>query len=230
LWGGWMTPSPAAADEPAKSEQCAMKPDEVAEPAPKVRHISPDELYSTLHGSAPEHTLGRGQPIPDLTDSAQRGWKERLETGEVRIRFAPPPNIFLVRAASASVAAMRSAHYLTGEITLEQAVNPWYNPWSPYANEFWLVVDLDRAHSSPLAYKITSITVSDEGRLRVVYTRHEGLASRDLVSYCLWIPVGELKPGRYALELFDGDADQPDLIRYVTVMSAEDIERFDAPQ
>jgi hypothetical protein len=122
-------------------------------------------------------------------------------------------NVFLVEAKGIDGAVMASRFVLAG-------LNPVGKPARVYeqAGDHWLVVYLGTSHSGP-AWELDSVKV-DGNRIRFAYhLPRAGGGPKDLHPYFYWVPLGELKPGKYQLELFDGE--DVTLMRRVEVRAAQ---------
>ena len=85
-------------------------------------------------------------------------------------------------------------------------------------SQAWAGIYLGNASSSPPYYRIDSAEI-DQNVIRVVYSKPKNFVfSADTVPYLIWLPLGNLKSGKYRLELLDGDrSDELALSRRVEV-------------
>jgi hypothetical protein len=145
-------------------------------------------------------------------------WSNRIGSGRrnrIQIEFrSGASNVFLVDAESADDAILASRQVLMGyrsaerpAVTLDRTEN------------YWLVVYL--GFGGNRRWIVDSVT-TDGNRIRFAYHRRpmpQGGEDGTLAPELYWIPLGELKPGKYRLELFDGE--DVTLMRRVEVRAAQ---------
>ena len=82
------------------------------------------------------------------------------------------------------------------------------------AARYWLVAFFG-VHSGDSGWRVKSIERQDK-KIRIRFSFSGGL-NLDRQAYFFWIPLDELDPGRYSLELYDDDCGDTNLIRRVNV-------------
>lgn len=153
--------------------------------------------------------------LQDLDANESKGTRNFLD----HIRNSAGPNgasnVFLVGAATWHDAVRASTNVFFGAHSANTPAPvgaPRKNPGG-----FWLVAYLGSAHSDPLPWVIDNATVKDK-KIRLAYHNSKSItASRDIVPYYYWIPLGKLESGVYELELYDADQEAVTLMRRVTV-------------
>lgn len=145
------------------------------------------------------HKLGIGNPEYDDLQAVKK-WLSGCRVS----------NLFLVRGDDFRAALRDTRKALTDETGAETADERKAREASRQA---WLFVYLGVGPSEPPQWTIESAKVYT-GRVVACYSpvRHED-ATRDGRCYVYWVPLGELKAGRYTLELVDHDTNELDLLR-----------------
>jgi hypothetical protein len=117
-------------------------------------------------------------------------------------------NVFLVDANSERAA-------------ISASVRIWFGPRSPATSKSgnqWLVAFLGIGPSGPRWYEVTNVDVAGD-KVRLSYrTPKPSIVSKDVRQYFFWVPLGELKPGTYYVELYDEGLKAAVLSRRVEVL------------
>jgi len=113
-------------------------------------------------------------------------------------------NIILVDAKSADD-AVRACHSVLTEYRTADSTTEWSEN---FTGHYWLIVYLGRG--GPRKWEVDGVTI-DGNRIRFKYHRWKppkgGYFGNGVVArFFYWVPLGELEPGTYRLELFDGEA------------------------
>jgi hypothetical protein len=118
------------------------------------------------------------------------------------IHFRAPPNIFFVRGKGISEVVAESIRFRTGQ------------PEGPV----WLAVFFGYSHSTPVEWTIESIQRT-RGKVSVNFRLPEPgqVRTADVSPYWAWIPLDQVAPGPYVLELIDSRTGEITLMRRVEV-------------
>jgi hypothetical protein len=132
-------------------------------------------------------------------EGMQRANKECIVSGDRSGKGRPSgaSNVFLVDAKSLDDAMKATALVLIGPRSPAQV--------RVQTGSHWLVVYLGTTSSTPPRWIVDGVTI--EGN-RIRFTYHQSQArmhTGDMHPYLYWIPVGQLQPGKYRLELYDGE-------------------------
>jgi hypothetical protein len=121
-------------------------------------------------------------------------------------------NVFVVKASDATSAVSIGSRVFFGYLPTEQAAT---TKEKKEQSDYWLVAYLGAGTSSPTSFVIDEVTV--EGNVvRLTYSRPKAeRVTCDVLQYYFWVPLGELRPGKYRLDLFDVTARAVTLSRYV---------------
>src|SRR5690606_16116719 len=104
-------------------------------------------------------------------------------------------NVFLVDATNPDDAVRASASIFAGSYSADTPAT--VNQSRPVRGSHWMVVYLGAGHSSPVRWVVDSVNVS-ENKVTMTYHRQKALlATRDIMPYFYWIPLGRLAPGVY---------------------------------
>jgi hypothetical protein len=118
-----------------------------------------------------------------------------------------PNDVSAIRISSTVVAGYRSAD---NPVTLNQS--------NPPTGNYWLVVCLGIAGSSPTRWFVDNVTVN-EGRVRFNYRQNPiGMSTCDIHYYYYWVPLGKLDDGVYYLELYETNLRAVTLSRRVEIL------------
>lgn len=168
-------------------------------------------------------TSGQGglQPVSDGYQMVDGARQFIAPTGEAfeRLREATKggvaANIFLVDAFNDIEAILISKDGFLGYRSLSSPVI--LNDPRPSTDNYWLVVYLGIAGSSPVRWQVDSVVVNSQS-IRFNYHRDpRGVTSLDIHDYFYWVPVGKLANGVYNLEMFDTSLKAVTLMRRVEI-------------
>lgn len=166
-----------------------------------------------------------------ITTSSQEGMLKvrdafagESEESAVGLRFYPrimqetktsASNVFLVEATSARYAFAGTANLLHGGLRADAPVNG--HPGNTLDQNYWLVAYLGTAGSVPTRWIVENVKV-DDGKITLSYfhPRTEDSTS-DIHRYYYWVPLGNLAPKAYQVELFDTRLKAATLMRRVEV-------------
>ena len=138
---------------------------------------------------------------------------------------AGPSNALLVDAVNARDAIEASKTVFFGGRSADTPA-PTNQP-NPKRGEYWLAVYLGIGPSAPTAFVIQDASVAGVV-IRLKYSRPNSVtATADIHFYYYWIPLGNLKPGDYRIELFDVSQEKITLSRNVQLESENGAERID---
>jgi hypothetical protein len=121
-------------------------------------------------------------------------------------------NIFLVRGDDIRSAVRATRDVFCGGRAVDEAVNS--DPESK-PRDYWLVAYLGVAGSDPPAWVVKSVEVKSK-EIRLSYEVAVSVTD-DEFAYFVWVPLGELMPGQYKVELFDEKMAESILLRRVLV-------------
>lgn len=121
-------------------------------------------------------------------------------------------NAFLVHGKDITGAIEATASVLLGG---QSAERPGVNARGQMPPSLWLVAYLGSSGSSPPEWTVRSVERRGNS-FRVSYSTRQA-ETDDGRHYFVWVPVGELKPGTYSLELFDVGRKEVMLLRRVVV-------------
>jgi hypothetical protein len=125
-------------------------------------------------------------------------------------------NIFLVYGDDLASAMSATLNVLDG---LRSADTPARRDNAKTTKQLWLVAYFGSAGAGPPAWLIESVEQKGN-HVRLTYSEPQGQESTlDVHPYFVWVPLGSLESGDYALELFKVDATRPSMVRHVTVSS-----------
>jgi hypothetical protein len=123
-------------------------------------------------------------------------------------------NIFVVSGGDITAAVKAARRVLTGGQSADVPAVP--DDGSTPA-PFWVVCHLGVESSGPPAWLIQSVERRDR-IVRITFSKPKRLFSTaDIHQYFVWVPLGELGPGTYALELYDAEKREVTLLRRVAV-------------
>ena len=179
------------------SQPFAVGQESKERPAPVVT-VPLEKAYATFK----QEDLNRIDPRP-----SREGEKSVREMAAA----VGPSNIFLVHGADIA-SAVRSTESAFRGMGADRPLRG--NPPTK-DKEIWVVAHLGVKGSSPPAFELQRVEFSGH-RIRVSFT-HKESSSLDTRAYLVWIPLGELKHGEYALELFDTNRKTVMLARVVRV-------------
>lgn len=181
---------------------------------------------------------GRMIPLSDVvTTSPQKGMSQpdtfiktrlspdaaRSATGYLRQITKPASgasNIFLVDAEDFGGVLNATASVVLGSRTASTPA-PVNKPKASHGF-YWLVCYLGVGPSSPSWWMVEGISVSEKKfTLKFRDSSRDSGANRDANPYYYWVPVGDLEPGNYKLELFDTGRQQISLMRSVEVRESK---------
>jgi len=113
-------------------------------------------------------------------------------------------NIILVDGKSADD-AVRACHIVLTQYGTAESTTTWSEN---FTGNYWLIAYL--GVGGPRKWEVDGVTI-DGKRIRFKYHRWQppkgGYGGEGvIVKSFYWVPLGELEPGTYRLELFDGDA------------------------
>jgi hypothetical protein len=124
-------------------------------------------------------------------------------------------NVFLVYASDLTAAIAATSHAFIGGSAAEWVSDLYHFKRS--AGECWLVAYLGVAGSDPAHWLVDAVSV-EPPTIRFSYHRVKpGAMTADIHQYFYWVPLGNLSPGIYQLELSDSGADTTTLSRRVLV-------------
>jgi hypothetical protein len=128
---------------------------------------------------------------------------------------AGPSNAFLVDAMDARDAIEASKTVFFGGRSADTPA-PVNQP-DPKRGNYWLAAYLGIGPSGPTAFVIETVTLRDGG-IRLVYSKPTArAATADIHHYYYWVPIGQLRPGEYNIELFDSGLKKVTLSRRVVL-------------
>ncbi len=159
----------------------------------KLEKIPLDSIYSTFSQKG----------LKNITDRENMYYEELMTKSK-----HGASNFFLVRGDDFSKAIEAThrvavAGSIVDRITLEEQPQ----------GQVWMVVYWGIAGSSPPCWTIHSVERSEK-TIRLRYRHHEdGGETKDLHRYYAWVPPGELKAGKYNLEMWDEDNSERMLTR-----------------
>ena len=128
-------------------------------------------------------------------------------------------NAFLVEASTILEAMRGSRSVLVGYRSAERAVT--VHPQVKKPGEYWLVIFLGIAHSSPPKWIVEGVAV-DKNRVQLSYREPKvNFRSADAHMYYFWIPLGKLDAGVYNVGMYDSGLKAVTFMRRVEVPSVD---------
>jgi hypothetical protein len=177
----------------------------------KGQPVSKDKIYSSIAQKGLKHI-----DIRDPKENISKSQLEGIYKEAARRRWS---DVFLVRADN--IADTVRGTLIASFVCTVVDVSPYYTPRQ--TNQVWLVAYLGTATAEGPHWTVESGVVSDR-TIRLVYLQHENVqnaSSRpppDADGPCLvWMPVGELDPGDYQVELHDAGLRQTVFMRRVFI-------------
>jgi hypothetical protein len=166
---------------------------------PPVRVIPLDQCYATFESP------GLQLAPPLVSDDAKATWQESNPI---------VPNVFLVRGATIQEAVRTTKEALLGGWHVKWPVG--YPSGAKQEPSLWPFCNIG-SPGHPPRWRLKSASVV-ENRVRVVIARIPVQGAYPILTRGLiWIPLGPLPEGTYALELYDQDDSEPLLSRRVNV-------------
>jgi hypothetical protein len=175
---------------------------------PETRHVPPRFIFYSLD-QKDTNLLSLGENDKECQVEMRLLFKGLAGQG--------PSNVFLVRGDSVAEAVEGSWR---GFCRNESADSPISGRPFSKSEDFWLVAYLGTMGSHG-EWMIKGAEVT-ENRIRLSYERRKpGGVVFDMHPYLAWVPLGTLKPGSYAVELFERTSEQVMLMRRVTIPAKE---------
>jgi hypothetical protein len=132
-------------------------------------------------------------------------------------------NVFLVHANNLRDALNASSNVLFGSRSADFPA-PVDTPDPPHGSH-WLVAYLGTGPSEPTWWAVESVRVQ-KSKVVLAYRKPKpGSAADDVRRYYYWIPLGQLNPNTYEIQLVDLDKAAVTLMRRVEVVPATEIGR-----
>jgi hypothetical protein len=123
----------------------------------------------------------------------------------------PTPNVVLIDAADEGAAISKSAKVIFGTLKTDQVIQ------AKADSNYWMVAFLSTGPSTPTAYMIERASI-EGNTIRLTYYKPKAeLVTADVRHYFYWIPLGQLKPAAYKVELYDSDKKAVTLSRLIEV-------------
>src|SRR5262245_25918428 len=122
-------------------------------------------------------------------------------------------NVFMVRGDSISEAVDATWFVFCRSEPARQATPP---PRMSKSDKFWLVAYLG-THGSHGEWLRKSAQISGKKIRLTYYNGRKGAILLDMRPYLAWVPLGNLEPGAYTLELFDEQENEVNLMRRVII-------------
>ena len=190
------------------------------------------QLVATLIFGLSNSWAAESVPLADvLTTSGQDGLQQvrdvfqgeneqanKSTNGYLRKIFEASPgasSVFLVDAETLPEAISASASVFVGARSAGAPVP--VNKQKAVRGNLWLVAYLGTSHSDPMRWIVDSTSVVGT-EIRLTYREPKSfIGTADSYPYYYWIPLGNLTPGIYKIELFDADEKAVTLMRRVKV-------------
>lgn len=165
------------------------------------REVPLSAIYTTTHQD-------QLRPIPFREGEAAH---RDLEVVKSCLKNCHLSTLFLVRGDDPGAAIRDARHRLTPDVERETRAERKAREAS---TKYWLVLFLETGPSTPNQWTIRGVELFPN-RVQVNYNASERTdsATTDLIYYLYWIPLGELKPGRYTVQLSDTSTGDTHLLR-----------------
>jgi hypothetical protein len=173
-------------------------------------------LGETLTTSAQEGLQNVGDAFSDPDNpevKSANGYLQKI----LRSSENGASNVFLVDATSAVDAVRSSAGVLLRSRAADSPAP--VNMGRPKRGAHWLVAYLGTAQCFPVRWNVEGVAV-EGNRIRLAYHTPDSTVhavTTDVHAYLYWVPLSELAPGVYQLELFDAGEEAVTLMRRVRV-------------
>lgn len=184
----------------------------VAAPVPKVRPNDPVQLdlasaYSTAK-------MGRMKLASTDQDKVVHECLKEIQAAASRSGLS---SAFLVAGEDFTSALLATTKVYGGGLRADEVVRN--DPKK--GDDIWVCAFLGNDSTQPPSFVVRRIEV--EGQVvRVVFAKPRSLFnSCNFFPYFVWAKIGQLPPGKYRVELVDGDHDEVVTARKITVKSVE---------
>ena len=156
-----------------------------------------------------------------VTTSSQRNLRyfNDVFSGDDRTKYqrefakirTPTPSVVLIDAADERAAISKSAKVIFGTLKTDQVIQ------AKADSNYWIVAFLSTGPSTPTAYMIERALI-EGNTIRITYYKAKAeLVTADVRHYFYWIPLGQLMPAAYKVELYDSDKKAVTLSRLIEV-------------
>jgi hypothetical protein len=185
----------------------------VGAPVPQVRPKEPMRIdlasaYSTVEM----------KPLKHASRDPDRVVRECLSEVHSAAQRAGLSCAFLVAGDDFGDAVLASRRVFGGGLRADEVVRSEYRK----GDDIWVCAFLGNSSTTPPAFAVQRIEVAGPV-VRVVFSKPRKLFnSCDFSPFVVWANLGKLPPGKYRVELVDGDQDDEVVVsRKVTVTAAE---------
>ena len=180
--------------------------------AEETRNIPLESSYSTS-GQKGLRLVGSGYFLQDDgTKKYLEPCGSELEAISREAGSVGASNVFLVRGNDIAGAVRATRWVFTGGRSAD--VSTLADAEAKQA-PVWAVVYFGRAPSEPPVWLIRAVELKAK-TMRVTFLKRQGDV-RESQQYFAWIPLGNVEPGVYTLELFDAEKKDAVLVRRVTI-------------
>lgn len=186
----------------ARSARPSAGSDGKQKEATQVRKIPLKSIYSTNGQEGPISVRGgRGEPYDRFLAEMYR-----------KTYGMGASNVFLVRADDLAAAIRATYFVFLGGRPVDRPTDP---DDQLKHTKIWLAIYFGVTGSEPPGWLVKSVEQNGK-TIRVTYVQQQP-ETKDLHQYFVWVPLGVLEGGTYALELFDGEKKEITLLRRVVV-------------
>jgi hypothetical protein len=187
---------------------CALSRDRGA----RAGEEKPDEKMKTIPLNSVHSTSRQeGLKLMDQGHGDEGFRNEMRELYQQSIKMGAS-NVFLARGDDIAAAVKATWEVFTQGLPVDEPAS--LNRHSK-SEQYWLVAYLGMSGSAPPAWLVKSVHVSGLD-IRLSFG-NPGSTATDMHPYFVWVPVGKLKTGTYALHLLDAGEQHPALVRRVKV-------------